>query len=108
MSALANLAGFFPPTGEQIWKSKINWQPIPVHTRPIEEDYRLALSLSGCDHYVYLLLQYLGKSNRLESFQQNRTLIKYLEMKSGQNISSPLDISILYDTLWIEQQQGKW
>lgn len=30
MSALANLAGLFPPTGDdEIWNPDIKWQPIP-------------------------------------------------------------------------------
>lgn len=31
MSAQANLAGLFPPTGDQVWNPDIRWQPIPVH-----------------------------------------------------------------------------
>lgn len=38
MSAEANLAGLFPPTGVQRFNPNISWQPIPVHTVPIAED----------------------------------------------------------------------
>jgi hypothetical protein len=38
MSALSNLAGFYPPKGQQIWEKEINWQPIPVHTIPEKAD----------------------------------------------------------------------
>lgn len=38
MSAEANLAGLFPPSGMQRFNPNISWQPIPVHTVPITED----------------------------------------------------------------------
>lgn len=34
MSAEANLAGLYPPEGQQIFSPNISWQPIPVHTVP--------------------------------------------------------------------------
>uniref|UniRef100_A0A5S6R2S9 acid phosphatase n=1 Tax=Trichuris muris TaxID=70415 RepID=A0A5S6R2S9_TRIMR len=44
-SAYCNLAGLFPPTKDQIWNSMIYWQPIPVHTVPIKEDFLLKTKL---------------------------------------------------------------
>lgn len=108
MSAETNLAGLYPPVGEQVWNADLDWQPIPVHTTPNEKDYRLALSLIGCDRYIYHLMQYLSTSDRIELIKQNRTLIKYIEIKSAKKLATPLDINSLYDTLIVEQQQGKW
>uniref|UniRef100_A0A8B9LYV8 acid phosphatase n=1 Tax=Accipiter nisus TaxID=211598 RepID=A0A8B9LYV8_9AVES len=36
MSAQASLAGLYPPTQGQIWNPRILWQPIPVHTVPLD------------------------------------------------------------------------
>lgn len=39
MSAAVDLSGFFPPQGHQVWDKDIPWQPIPVHTMPVAEDF---------------------------------------------------------------------
>uniref|UniRef100_A0A673WZQ1 Lysosomal acid phosphatase n=1 Tax=Salmo trutta TaxID=8032 RepID=A0A673WZQ1_SALTR len=38
MSAEANLAGLYPPNGSQVFNPSLEWQPIPVHTVPQDEE----------------------------------------------------------------------
>uniref|UniRef100_A0A7N8YMN2 Lysosomal acid phosphatase n=1 Tax=Mastacembelus armatus TaxID=205130 RepID=A0A7N8YMN2_9TELE len=38
MSAEANLAGLYPPSGQQVFRPELKWQPIPVHTVPQSEE----------------------------------------------------------------------
>ncbi len=38
MSAQCFLAGFFPPKDEQRFEKSLPWQPIPIHTTPLEYD----------------------------------------------------------------------
>lgn len=41
MSALCTMAGLFPPTDDEVWNEELDWQPIPIHSVPSEEDYLL-------------------------------------------------------------------
>ncbi|XP_053570269.1 prostatic acid phosphatase isoform X2 [Bombina bombina] len=54
MSAQANLAGLFPPSGDQIWNPNITWQPIPVHTVPRSLDKLLLMPFYNCPRYEQL------------------------------------------------------
>ncbi|KAM8967061.1 prostatic acid phosphatase [Pelodytes ibericus] len=54
MSAQANLAGLFPPAGEQVWNSSIPWQPIPVHTVSRSQDNLLYLPYNNCPRFKKL------------------------------------------------------
>ncbi|RXN13525.1 lysosomal acid phosphatase-like isoform X1 [Labeo rohita] len=55
MSAEANLAGMFPPTGSEMFHPDLKWQPIPVHTVPEDEDRLLAFPLRDCPRYAQLM-----------------------------------------------------
>lgn len=107
MSAKANLAGLFPPIGNQIWMNDLDWQPVPVHTTPKSEDYLLA-SAKQCDHYDYVMLDFMNKSDYKKIFVEYQPLFSYLETNSGQNLSTLLLLSLLRDTLFVEQSTGKW
>jgi len=39
MSAYSNLAGLFPPEKSQVWNDDLLWQPVPVHTEPLDSDH---------------------------------------------------------------------
>ena len=46
MSAECNLAGLFTPQGSQVWNDELPWQPVPVHTVPLESDHVSNLVIS--------------------------------------------------------------
>lgn len=106
-SAQANLARLFRPSGDQIWNKDLDWQPVPVHTVPRPQDYMLAAE-KRCDHFDYVMLQYLNTSSYTDLFTKYAPLIKYAEDNSGLELSTLTDITNLHDTLFIERLKGKW
>lgn len=107
MSAEANMAGLFSPVADQVWNENLKWQPIPVHTRPVEDDYRLALQ-KRCDRFLYLFSKSVVDFELEKLVQQNEQLLKYLSNKSGKDISSISDVFFLYDRLDVERVANMW
>lgn len=105
-SSQATLAGLFPPVGDEIWNKNLHWQPIPVHTDNLSDDYLLATE-KRCDHYDYIMLKYLTDSAYPVTFEKYKSLISYLEKKSGTKLPTITSINNLYDTLLIEQLKGR-
>lgn len=105
MSAEAQLAGLYPPTGNQIW-DKIKWMPIPVHTVPEDKDHVLAAK-KYCPKYNYELGRVLNSPAIKKIDKENKQLYEYLTEKSGSKISSLRTVEQLYYTLFIEDVYNK-
>lgn len=105
-SSEVNLAGLFPPKGFQIWNEKLKWQPVPVHTQPQTDDYLLAGD-KRCNHFDYVMLQYMNGTEYKGFFERYSSLISYLEKYSGMKLPTITDLANLYDVLFIEQLKHK-
>lgn len=100
MSAEANLAGLYPPKGNQVWDA-LNWMPIPVHTIPETEDSLLAAK-KLCPRYNYEYSQLLQSPKFKKIDLDNAKLYKYLTKNTGRKIDSLQQLEYLYDCLRIE------
>lgn len=105
LSALCNAAGLFPPSGEEIWHESINWQPIPIHTIPLNEDYLVYQSIP-CDKIDKLHKEYLKSPKINILFDRFHEFREYLVTNSGNQIESIEDFVLLYEVLTIEHLRG--
>ncbi|XP_066593508.1 prostatic acid phosphatase-like isoform X2 [Prorops nasuta] len=105
MSAEANLAGLYPPIGEEIWDIN-NWLPIPVHTTAENEDHILA-GRKYCARYDYELDKVLSSPEIKFINKKNKELYEYLTQKTGRKISTIKSAERIYDTLFIENVHNK-
>ncbi|XP_071111984.1 prostatic acid phosphatase-like [Haliotis cracherodii] len=105
MSAYSNLAGLYPPSGDQMWNSNISWQPIPVHTRPAEEDRELNMG-EDCPKYDQLYDASL-KSNRVKKEEaENKEFYEFITRVTGVSHESIADIWQIADSLFCEKQHN--
>ena len=106
MSAMSNLAGLYPPQKGQIWNPDLLWQPIPVHTVPVDDDNIIG-NHAKCPKYEKLL----GNIENLPELQkvkaENDWVFKYLTENTGSNVTSLWDIDYLTDCLYIESVYNK-
>jgi len=107
MSAQANLAGLYPPSGYMQWNPDLLWQPIPVHSVPIESDYLLENNHNACPKLIELRKEALESDFITSNLDKHRKLLQYLTLNSGRKINSVEEVDWLYDTLSIEQLYNK-
>lgn len=100
MSAEANLAGLYPPSGNQVWDS-LKWMPIPVHTIPEKQDNILA-GKKHCPRYNTERKNVLNSLKFTQLIRENEKMLNYLTKMAGKKINSLDEIEFLYNTLYIE------
>ncbi|KAL7831280.1 hypothetical protein SRHO_G00307830 [Serrasalmus rhombeus] len=106
MSAESNLAGLYPPNGSQVFHPGLNWQPIPIHTVPQDEEKLLSFPLPNCPRYDLLM----NETEKTEIFlNMTKTYGDFLKMvrnKTGVESTSIESIWSIHDTLFCEEKHG--
>lgn len=105
MGAQVTLAGLFPPNIQQKWNANLNWQPIPVHTEPRNQDYIISPE-RPCDRYDLEMFQFINTSEYKSLFTERKSAISSLEENSGLKLRSLLNFNYFFDKLYLEQLKG--
>ncbi|GAB6033404.1 mitochondrial acyl carrier protein [Chamberlinius hualienensis] len=105
MSAYAQLAGAYPPASEEVWNSAIPWQPIPVHTMPLSEDYWLSHD-APCPNYDDLLDEQKNSNEMADIDKKYANLYDLLTTNTGTNVNDIFDVADIYDTTFCEISHG--
>lgn len=105
MSAYANLAGFYPPTGKDIWNKNLNWQPIPVHTTKGVND--VLSSKQNCPAYDHALSKLRKSEEFVKMDEKNKRIYKYLTKNAGKKVHNLEGVQKIYNCLFIEELYNK-
>lgn len=106
MSAQCNAAGLFEPsTAGQHWNDKVAWQPVPIHTVRLDEDYLVYQSIP-CAKSDQQHSEHMKSTAVLNEFQKYSQLCKYLEENSGSKIQNVEDLYVIAEALLIEHGRG--
>jgi len=106
MSAQANLAGMFPPTEAMRWQDNFPWQPVPVHTMPLNQDSVLG-DRAECPRAEKLLNEVMEGKEMKEILKSHSDLLDYISKHSGRPMTSVLELDYIYDTLLVETIYNK-
>jgi len=106
MSAQANLAGMFPPTKDMRWLDNFPWQPVPVHTVPLDEDSVLG-DRAECPRADKLLNEVLEGKEMKGILESHSEMLDYISKHSGRPMTDVLQLDYLYDTLLVETLYNK-
>lgn len=108
MSAQCNAAGMFPPFGDEIWNKKdrnFNWQPIPIHTISLNDDYLLN-SFVPCPRFDQMFREHMDSQEIKSLLEQNSELIDFMERGSGKTLPELVDVLNLYNIIYVQSRKG--
>ncbi|KAF0045708.1 hypothetical protein F2P81_002237 [Scophthalmus maximus] len=106
MSAEANLAGLYPPSGQQVFDSKLKWQPIPVHTVPQSEERLLSFPLGDCPRYKQLMNDTENTEEFINMTTKYQDILELVNSKTGLNRTNVETVWSVYDTLFCESRHN--
>ncbi|XP_062845598.1 lysosomal acid phosphatase-like [Trichomycterus rosablanca] len=106
MSAASNLAGLYPPNGSQMFHPGLEWQPIPIHTVPLEDERLLSFPLPNCPLYQLLVNETKRTKFFLNMTEMYKDFMEMVQNNTGLNLPSIETVWSVHDTLFCEKKHG--
>ncbi|XP_055700909.1 venom acid phosphatase Acph-1-like [Phlebotomus papatasi] len=106
MSMLLVLAGLWPPKDSPTeWNKKLNWQPIPIESEPLDQD-SLLLVRTPCARYSEAVEEVLQSAEVQSAVDPYVDMMRELTEITGLDIKTPDDVQSLFSTLKAEEEYG--
>lgn len=105
MSAQLVASAMYKPVGAQKWNRYLDWQPVPIHSEPLNDD-RLLLVRIDCPRYHEERQKIMNSTKVLEELNTYRNLYGYLSSHTGLIVQDPDDVQSIYSTLKAESDYG--
>ncbi|KZC03760.1 PREDICTED: venom acid phosphatase Acph-1-like [Dufourea novaeangliae] len=110
MTAELVAASLFPPQEEQIWNSRLNWQPIPIWAPEFSNDH--LYNGMFCPNFMKWRINVEKTDREVMKFEEeNKEIYKYLSQHTGANITQSSTFSlrqIFYEQTDIGLELPKW
>lgn len=102
MSAQADLAGLYAPKGAQVWNYQLPWQPIPVHTGPVGDDYLIAGAVPpSCTAYQNAFQAYQQSPELLADLQKAKPIFDYVSQNLNTTVVESFMTLLLLRDSWV-------
>ncbi|EFA02696.1 Venom acid phosphatase Acph-1-like Protein [Tribolium castaneum] len=98
------LTGLFPPVGDQIWESGLNWQPIPFNVLPRRQD-SIFFGLT-CSTFKQKFTEIVTAPKWQKEFKKHKTTFDYIAENTGLEVNNYFDVFHLYLCLTTEKEFG--
>jgi len=111
MSAASNLAGLYPPKGNETWTSEIlGWEPLPIHTVPHSADNVLVRG-NNCPRYNAMCRELWTTRPTPEVVKENTEFADFWrDVRKNAGLAPQVELSDLWfisDALKIERLVGR-
>ncbi|KAF5903240.1 lysosomal acid phosphatase-like, partial [Clarias magur] len=105
MSAASNLAGLYY-NGTVSMYPGLHWQPIPIHTVPLDEDKLLSFPIKNCTRYELLMNETENSEICKKMTEKYSDFLKMVQNETGLDSLSLRTVWSVYDTLSAEKRNN--
>ncbi|XP_056632325.1 prostatic acid phosphatase-like [Diorhabda sublineata] len=105
MSAQVNVYGIFPASGDEVWHSSLNWQPIPIHPSDASIWSSTYYPLT-CDIFLKLFTEVLNSDVYQNINKEYASTFEILSSNSGEKVTDIVGVMNIWDPLKSEDSLG--